>query len=81
MNDKQQKSIDAILSELDNVVSDLVCVSERIRNLEDDLKGNGNSKTSNILRDSREIVDKIANVSLGDEVMKTLCKVQISTDK
>lgn len=81
MNDKQQKSIDAILSELDNVVSDLVCVSERIRNLEDELKGSGNSKTADILRDTREIVDKIANVSLGDEVMKTLCKVQISTDK
>lgn len=81
MNDNQQKSIDTILSELDDVVSGLVCVSERIRNLEAELNDSGNSKTAEILRDTREIVDKIANVSLGDEVMKNLCKVQTSTEK
>ncbi len=78
MNDKQQKSIDAILAELDNVVSRLVCVSERIQNLEDELNGSGNGITADILREAREMVDKIANVSIGDEVMKTLCKAQIN---
>ena len=80
MNEKQQKRIDTILAELENLIPGFVSISEKIQNLEDELENSGSEKTADILYEAREMVDKIANISI-DEVMKTLCKAQIEQEK
>lgn len=80
MNEKQQKRIDTILAELEDLIPGFVSISEKIQNLEDELENSGNEKTADILYEAHEMVDKIANISI-DEVMKTLCKAQIEQEK